>query len=987
MAYRDNYYILTGVSFDPIETNEQKIREAITNKQQEWSNDQNNPLKRNRALENLRALKDIEAVLLDPIQRKKEADQAKIIRKEQLSTMAEKIKITEAKGFIKPKELESIIKKFSPYGISEAEVKRSVSKPISENKPVVTEQEEISLIDSQMAANIEKNFKQLGGSNNTLYSFLGLKESATPAQLLEAADTKRKTLGSKAQKTGNLNAELELAGICLIVFKDRDSKKKYDNYVSVTKYTALNEAIREGAVNNKKEVNPELMETLMDVAQAKYGIRASDASTYIKRFCMINGYIVSGGSKIVCGLCNTENATNAVTCSQCGKPLFTECPSCLTKNGNTAEICTKCRFDLSKMNQAIDLINQAKKCLSQKHVDEAFKLITEAKIYWPNHLDIVAIEKNISEQKQRFGAVLSDIIEEMKARNYYSAKTKIMQATSNGFSIEQSVVDKVENVIRLVESELDKIKSLSGDDAFFRIVELAKEINDSADVNHMIRKFPPQPATDLNCEVKGSEVILTWKPSVSAGVVEYNLIRKKNSFANDENDGESIYQGTETSYSDSVLAKSEEYYYTVFTRRHRVVSIGCRCDKPIVMLPSLENVQAIGGDGIVTLSWKAAKSIAEVKIWKGKSEQRPESVDVCEGVVCNRVDGITITNLENGKKHWFILGSYHSINGNVYSAEPIIISAVPEKPAKPLEDFRIESKETFYTATWTASEWDVILLYSQTKPDFTVGIVYSIDELLKKYQKIDIELKRLNEADFSLNFIGQCYVIPGVINSTNVILNTPCILLNMPDVEQISFDTNAAGNELYINFNWPKKFTKVAVVYRYDTYPEGPEDQLAKHLECTKQQYEYDAAVLLQNPNKGIYYTTIYTVFESDGEKIYSNGIQIMINNEPQRDIYYTFKYKKGILSRKSTLMLTVRAESSFILPKFILSGKLRAMPLTRDDGYLVASVTEDTTISANHTFNFNIDTIPSDTYIKMFFISDRDYKRFRLLNEGASKI
>lgn len=988
MSERENYYILTGVSFDPIETNESKIKQAIANKQQEWSKDQTNPLKRNKAMENLRMLKDIELVLLNPDQRYSEAEQAKIIRKAQYHKLEEKIKITEAKGYIKPKELEAIVKRFKDFGMSEAEIKKKVTKPISETKPITTDEEtDIDLIDQQMAAHIEKNFKQLGGSNNTLYTFLDVKESCSIGQLIEKSEAKRKMLGSRVEKTGNLNAELELAGICLIVFKDKDSKKRYDNYISVTKYTELNEAIRDGAINNKREINQQLMETLLGMAMNKYGISISDASTYIKQYCKVNGYIVSGGSKIVCGLCNTENPSNALTCSSCGKPLIIECPSCKTKNGNIAEKCAKCGFDLSRMNQAMDLMNNARKSLVLKKVDEAFILISEAKIYWPNHHDIIEIEKEINEQKQQFSNALSTIMEDINTKNYYAAQTKIMHIKNNGFEVDPSVVNKVENTINDIESKLEKVRNSSGDTAFLILVDLAREINDSSEINILLKKLPPEPATNLVCLVRGTEVILSWKASISLGEVEYSIVRKKRSYSNDYNDGDIIYTGTEVNFSDGTLSKSEEYSYTVFTKRNNLVSIGCKSDKLVVILPSLEDVRAMGGDCIVTLSWKSTNTVSEVKVWKSNRSERPESIEECESIVCNRIDGINITNLENGKKHWFIIIANHNINGNIYGAEPIITTAVPQKLAKPLENFNIVSKESYYTATWEASDWDIVLFYSQKKPKFTVGSLYDIDELLIDYKKIDFQMKSLNEVDFKLKFIGECYVIPGLVNGTNVMINTHFCLSNMLDVEQISYDINSSGSELYINFNWPQKIKKVAIVYRLDNYPDGPDDPRAKYLECTKEQYDYDAAVLLQNPMTGIYYTTIYTVFESENRKLYSTGVQTMINNEPQREVCYSFKYKKGFLSKKNTLTLSVKSNGDFVLPQFVLSSKFKSIPLTRHDGYIISSIIEETKINKDYTFTFDVEPISADTYIKMFFTDDRQYKRYRLMNEGIPKI
>ena len=987
MSGRENYYILTGISFDPIETDESKIKSIISAKQQEWSQDRNNPIKSKKSMENLRILKDIELLLLDPDQRQKEAEGAKKVRKEQYGRLEEQIKLTELNGYIKPKELETMVKRFKKYGISEAEIKKRITKPISETKPEIIEESEIEIIDRGMASNIEDNFKQLGVKNNTLYTFLGIKESSSIGDLIHRSEDKRKELGNRIEKTGNLNAELELAGICLVVFKDKDSKKRYDNYVRVTKYKELNEEINFAAINNDKTINQGLMEALLGNAINRYGISVPEASAYIKQYCNVNGYIIAGDSKTVCGLCSAENPSNALTCSGCGKPLIIECPSCNAKNGNIAEKCAKCGFDLSKMNQALDLMNKARKFLVSKNVDGALNLILEAKIYWPNHQDIIQIEKEINEQKQEFGNAFTTIMEDINAKNYYAAQTKIMQVKNNGFEVEKSIVDKVESTIKDIESKLDKVRGSSGDAAFLMILELSKLINDSSEITSLLKMFPPEPPRNLVCVVKGSEVILKWEASVSQGDLEYIILRKKKSYSNDHKDGDVIYTGSEINFSDGSLSESEEYSYSVFTRRNDLVSIACKSDRLLVTLPPLGDLRAVGGDRIVSLSWKSRNTLKEVRIWKSNSEERPNSIDECESIACNRIDGINITGLDNGKKYWFIIIANHSINGNIHSAEAITTTAVPQKLARPLENFNIVSKETFYRASWEASDWDIVLFYSQEKPRFNVGDLYDMDDLLIHYKKIDLQMKSLNEADFKLDFIGQCYVIPGLINGTNVMINSHFHISNMPEVEQISYDINSAGDELYINFNWPKKLNKVAVAYRLDSYPDGPDDHLSTYLECTREQYDHNAALLLKNPMTGTYYATIYTMFEAGTEKLYSAGLQTMINNEPQREVRYSFKYKKGFLSKKNTLTLSVSSNDDFILPQFVLSSKFKSIPLTRDDGYIIASASQDTKINKNYTFTFDVEPIKPDTYIKMFFIDNRKYKQYRLLNEGRANI
>ena len=70
--------------------------------------------------------------------------------------------------------------------------------------------------------------------------------------------------------------------MCVVIFKDVASKKKYDNYVNLTKYRAVNEAVDELALSNQKRIEPKMKESLIDIAVRQYHVSVSDASVYIK---------------------------------------------------------------------------------------------------------------------------------------------------------------------------------------------------------------------------------------------------------------------------------------------------------------------------------------------------------------------------------------------------------------------------------------------------------------------------------------------------------------------------------------------------------------------------------------------------------------------------------------------------------------------------------------------------------------------------------
>lgn len=69
------------------------------------------------------------------------------------------------------------------------------------------------------------------------------------------------------------------------------------------------------------------------------------------------------------------------------------------------------------------------------------------------------------------------------------------------------------------------------------------------------------------------------------------------------------------------------------------------------------------------------------------------------------------------------------------------------------------------------------------------------------------------------------------------------------------------------------------------------------------QKVQPNEGILISNPAKGTFYAEVYIYFESDGHRVYSDACRALLSNEPQKDVFYTLKYKKaGLFSKKCTL-------------------------------------------------------------------------------------
>lgn len=980
----ENYFILLELPFDPPEGDSNKISEAISKKQAQWSRDQSNPVKKAKASEYLAALEDIKKVMLDPAARKQEAAKAKQVKDSKVKELESKLNLYRAKGDeLSEKDLKQLVKAFGTFGFTAEEIKKKFKQG---SKP--TNEVDLSkVLDKTQAKNIKTFMQQLDMKEKTLYDFLGLPPSSSCNQLCEAADSMKKKILAKGDKTGRDNAVQSLCGLCVVIFKDTENKVKYDNYVNLTKYIAVNDAIDELALSNQKRIEPKMKESLIDIAVGQYRLSVSDASVYINNYCDYMGYMLPE-NKIVCGLCGAENPAGTTNCVKCGKPLIIPCPACGAENNNSAKSCAKCGFDLTKMEKAVELLRQAKQKYAEKALEEAERLVKEAKAFWPNHADILSLEKAIQNDRIVIANTIAAIMQDIQDKNMYAAQTKIDQAKASGFSVDPSVAAKVSAVLNEVESKLAIMRNASGDEAFTIAMKLSEIIADSDELNQSLKKFPPDEVPSLNYKRVGDEITLTWTPSPSIGDISYLVVRKDNTYPNGPTDGTTIYSGKELAFTDSNAPKNTVLYYSVFAVRIGVPSKATRLDESIAIVGKVTNLKAIGGDEMVTLSWTKAPTVTEIRLYKYCGYERPEDDSAYEAIPCTRLDGLMINGLTNGTNYWFAISAGHTLNGKTYFSEKAYLSAVPQKPAKPLQNFSVQLVDEVFQAKWTQSEWDIILFYAKQKPEYAVGTIYDLNELLSKYEKIDINLKSLTEAEFRLNFVGECYIVPGVINASNVILNVASYISSVPGVKDVSFDINSAATEMYVNFTWPKKIDRSMLVYRMDTYPTGIDDPLAHRVECSKRQYEANEGILISNPAKGTFYAEVYTYFENEGHRVYSDPCRALLSNEPQRDVLYTFKYKKaGLFSKKCSLTVEIETDGGCVFPAFVIVSKYRSTPLKRSDGEIVCTVNENTEIKGGHVFEFDIPPLKPDTRLKMFFLNDKNYKSFKIACKAGNNI
>lgn len=175
LSERENYFLLLGLSFDPIEEDPQVIEQAIKEKTIQWQKEAKNPKKQAAVKEKLANIPKMKQIMLDPASREKEARNALTIKAAKIRDVKNELTIMQLKGYITPNEIEKLLKRHSKNGITEENIMEIISVPI-ENAPIVELGENAIVLDKNSISQIETYFDNLGIDNYSIYDYLNASE-------------------------------------------------------------------------------------------------------------------------------------------------------------------------------------------------------------------------------------------------------------------------------------------------------------------------------------------------------------------------------------------------------------------------------------------------------------------------------------------------------------------------------------------------------------------------------------------------------------------------------------------------------------------------------------------------------------------------------------------------------------------------------------------------------------------------------------------
>ncbi len=444
---RENFYLLLDLSIDPPETDSKNIEAAIARKQSEWSRLRNHPTKGLQAQNFISMIPEIRRVMKDPALREQEAEAAKenlvkdkadkitdidrhidiligkgfiskeeIVRLAQIHGMEEKevqdririkkdekfsrvdqqLSLRMAKGYVTEEEINKLAKR---HNLKPEEVKSRVYIPMVKNG-----NEKAPLAPRQMDRSIEKAIKENLKiiDKASLYDFLELHESTDLETLQAAAVEKKKQLVNAGKKDARVTAGNILAGHCVTIFKNEETRISYDISLAKSKLAELDSGIDISGFNGKirREYYDILVRKAMD-----FGMEKQEAEQYIRDYCKRKNWTIeqAKGEKRRLFLFGSILAVLLIAASSLGYLYF---------NYRQEHRIQKEYADLAARvastedpQQGIDILNQY--IMTYEEEKDYADLVEDARRLRENRVSIIAGEK-YGEMEKRVSSSVED---------------------------------------------------------------------------------------------------------------------------------------------------------------------------------------------------------------------------------------------------------------------------------------------------------------------------------------------------------------------------------------------------------------------------------------------------------------------------------------------------------------------------------------------------------------------------------------------------
>ncbi len=990
----ENFFILLGI--DPNQQwSDELFKKVLLTKRAEWTSQRMHPQKGPQSKRYLDLVPQINLVMLSEESRKAEATEALAIIAEGESAaraeLEQLLRISAAKGYILKEETDKLVEQFKGR-LSEASVRAEVRKMgVPDRRPGEGQVDSGQKMDSSTMSLIQDNLDTLGIED--LYEFLKLSPATRVSELRGRADEILSQNRQTAVKDAKLSASSTLAGLVRTVFADDESKKRYDRALDERNFELLGEAIKGITAVEKRIYRQQYLKLLEQALELKLDV--ARAERYIdERARAWNIGVEFGGAeavarKIRCAKCGTLNDDRPY-CRSCSSPLKLDCPSCKNSMAVEDSVCSGCGFPIGNAVMVTDLLKESQRLILAGSYTEASVKLRTASSAWNTipprkHSDPLSLE--IEKQAASVNAILEkrealrgELRAAVEGYRFYQAR-RILEEIDPRKALTEYALDreKINMTIASVEKELRRAREMQTRnlDAVGVYQAILNMCRDCGEAREGLTKSPPLPPPRLAALPRENSVSLSWTPSPAAGV-SYIVVRKASARPTSPSDGERVASLKGTAFDDTKPIIGLPVYYAVYADRDGVLSnTAALISEPILTMAEVLGIQTEVDDGQVRVTWTQPPNARSIRVYRSLSRPRPGAVG---GELVKLLDDSQFIDrgVQNGKAYFYtIVAVFRDHNGKEVLSPGTVVEATPDSPPRPIEILDVKAmtvgaaRKLNLAISPPAKGLAFILRSERPIPEGQRSVLSQVE--LGKYGSLIPVQNNKTPLETQSNLL--LFLTPVVLFQGIAYLGKTVEYASVDDVSNLRFVRLV--NEFQLTWDWPQNCRKAIVAYGYAGYVRDSEAAGANRQEVTRAQYDLAGHYKIKNPLSRDHFITVFAVMEQTGKSIIASGLSDSARLHIAVDSLVKVSYgieRRGRF-RKSSLVLTVRAEGKGLMPAMALVSKAGSQPISRFDGAAILNIPATAIGDTPLVLTFDMDgQSRPNSYARIFLEDERLY-------------
>jgi tetratricopeptide (TPR) repeat protein len=671
----------------------------------------------------------------------------------------------------------------------------------------------------------------------------------------------------------------------------------------------------------------------------------------------------------------------SVRCPHCGTSLRWDCPVCKRTPWVDEPQCP-CGFRMAMREPVLRHFEAAQQCFrtfdlagSLEHLERVLELAPS----FPGARNGIARVR----QRQAGLTRVKVAYEAARAGGKLAAARRAVEAWSrltDPLSPEiQSAWSELTPILRRAEALARKARKVERSDPpaarnlYRQALDIAADLPDAL---AGLARTPPDPPVAMDAQVLGDRIRLIWTPPPPDGLgpLTFAVVRKRNGTLEHSGDGTRIAEVGTCEFDDTLVTPGETVGYAVLSRRGGVDSIGAISLGPFVFLADVKDVRVGVREREAEFTWSPPRGIAEIRVIRkrGGPPVNPKDGDRIASTIDHAIDRDIAADQDY---YYAIHAIYRMPDGRLFPSPGVVVSARPQPTVAVPEAPRLIQEPTGRVRIdWIEPVRGSIRILRTPHPlPLPAGARLAAAEggSLDGHWIEPAAPDRAYDPDPTRN--GLSYYTPVAVWGDAWTVGHGAVLSRVPDPSELratragsGLGSTPDGIRVTLRWRWNAEAMAALVVARQGAPPQGPSDPLATTANVPRADYERHDCWTFSLPTipprvaggpargsngtvaepvaseGGPWYIRVYSVAQWDGVRTLSPGLEpsaATILPGPHPEVTVSYRLKKPWVPGLPW-SLTFRTEpAGSILPAMVVVANPRAVPLSVDDGEIVARV------------------------------------------------